>query len=468
MDILQKVEQLIAELDNMRPLDVEVEARIMQKLRLDWNYHSNKLEGNTYSYGETRMLLMKELTAGGKPKRDAEEITGHDQAITFIIDSIKVDEPLTEGFIRHLHKLILVRPFWGDAKTADGQPTKRLIKVGEYKTEPNHVEMRSGRKFRFAEPIETPAKMQELVEWFRDKSEQSETNTLLLAAELHYKFVRIHPFDDGNGRLSRLLMNFVLMRSGYPPVIIKNEDKDNYIAVLEQADFNILEPFVNYVAQNLAHSLELMIRGAKGENIEEPEDIDKELTLIEKRLKVAERKIAASRVDDLAKDKEILRRIITRSFEPLANLFCDNARKFGQFYKSSSLRIELNFSPDLQGNNLEQMIRSLLENVDTGSSKLSLKYEFGHFLLEDIVRDKVSFRFISAIVFRFRDYNTYEIIVGEPESYDARKQLKLEKDYLEDLDSQEIDRLVRFEMNRHKERLKYTTEYYESLGLTDK
>jgi hypothetical protein len=114
------------------------------------------------------------------------------------------------------------------------------------------------------------------------------------------------------------------------------------------------------------------------------------------------------------------------------------------------------------------MIRSLLENVDTGSSKLFLKYDFGHFLLEDIDRDKVSFQFSSAIVFRFRDYNTYEVIAGESGSYDARKQLKLEKDYLEDLDLQEIDRLVRFEMNRHKERLKFTTEYYESLGLSDK
>ena len=139
---------------------------------------------------------MKGLTAGGKPIRDHEEITGHDQAITFIIDCIEDDQPLTKAFIRHLHKLILVRPFWIEARTKEGQPTKRLIKVGEYKTEPNHVETQSGAIFYFAEPIETPAKMQELVEWFRNRSETAELNVIKLAAEFHYKFVRIHPFDD--------------------------------------------------------------------------------------------------------------------------------------------------------------------------------------------------------------------------------------------------------------------------------
>lgn len=262
MEILEKVQQLKSELDALRPPEPETQARIWQKFRLDWNYHSNKLEGNTYSFGETKMLLLKGLTAGGKPVRDHEEISGHDAAINFILDSIKNDEPLSEAFIRHLHKLILVRPFWANAKTSDGNPTKRLNKVGEYKTDPNHVETRTGEIFYFAEPIETPAKMQELVDWFRSKSGTPEANPILLAAEFHYRFVRIHPFDDGNGRLARLLMNFILMKHGFPPVIIKNEDKENYIAVLEQADFNILEPLISYVAANLIVSLNAIIAAA--------------------------------------------------------------------------------------------------------------------------------------------------------------------------------------------------------------
>jgi Fic family protein len=147
MNALEKAEQLKNELDSLRPLDAEAEARIMQKFRLDWNYHSNKLEGNSYTYGETKMLLLYGLTAGGKPIRDHEEISGHNEAIETIIEVIKDQTQLTETFIRHLHKLILVKPEWIEAKTADGQPTKRLIKVGEYKTEPNHVETNTGEIF---------------------------------------------------------------------------------------------------------------------------------------------------------------------------------------------------------------------------------------------------------------------------------------------------------------------------------
>ena len=335
MEILEKVEQLKQELDALRPLDPAVEDRIMQKLRLDWNYHSNKLEGNTYSFGETKMLLLKGLTAGGKPVRDHEEISGHNEAINVIIEYIKQREPLTEIFIRQLHTLILVRPFFADAKTADGVPTKRLIKVGVYKTEPNHVETQTGEMFYFAEPIETPAKMQELVEWFRVKAESPETNPILLAAEFHYRFVLIHPFDDGNGRLARLLMNFALMKFGYPPVIIKNEDKDNYIAALEQASFSILEPFVDYVAVNLAWSIEIMIRGAQGESIEESEDLDKELALLQRKF------IGQGEKIDIVSHEQQLSNLYTTWFLPLIMKFLETCDKFQRFYLRSNADISI-------------------------------------------------------------------------------------------------------------------------------
>ncbi len=333
MNVLEKAENLKAELDALRPLDAEAEARIMQKFRLDWNYHSNKLEGNSYTYGETKMLLLYGLTAGGKPIRDHEEISGHNEAIETIIEVIKDQTPLTETFIRHLHKLILVKPEWIDAKTADGTPTKRLINIGEYKTEPNHVETVTGEIFYFAEPIETPAKMQELIEWFQQKKGLKETNPIVLAAEFHYKFIRIHPFDDGNGRMARLLMNFILMQNGFPPVIIKDNDKENYIAVLRQADFGILEPFKEYVANNLIHSLDIMIRGAKGENIEEPDDLDKEIALLEKKIRTVGQKV------EMQRSKEIILKTFDESITPLANDLFSELRKFDKFYIQYHARI---------------------------------------------------------------------------------------------------------------------------------
>ena len=396
MEILEKVGQLKAELDSLRPLDPEIEVRIMQKLRLDWNYHSNKLEGNTYSYGETKMLLMKGLTAGGKPIRDHEEITGHDQAITFIIDSIKNDEPLTEAFIRHLHKLTLVRPFWADAKTADGQPTKRLIKVGEYKTEPNHVETLSGEIFRFAEPIETPVKMQELVEWFREKLAQPGANAVLIAAEFHYRFVRIHPFDDGNGRLARLLMNFVLMKFGYPPVIIKNEDKDNYIAVLEQADFAVLEPFVNYVAENLTRSLGLMIRGAKGEEVEEVDDFDKELALLERRI------LTINKKDTTIKSSSTMAAFTTELVIPLIREFLGYCRKFDRFYFNNEVLL---ISFHLNKVFLSGTYGSVLQKLDDFSKEVPglSEFEVIYNNREFINPDLATFDFSSRLTFTFKD-----------------------------------------------------------------
>ncbi|WP_081663220.1 Fic family protein [Flavobacterium subsaxonicum] len=276
--------ELKKQLDALRPIDREQEARIMQKFRLDWNYHSNNLEGNSLTYGETKALIMHGITAQGKPLKDHFEVTGHNEAINWVIDVVKGDYPLTEHFIRELHTLLLKESYEVDAITPDGKPTKKRIAVGRYKSSPNHVQTKTGEIFYFATPEETPAKMSDLMVWYNEKIEDSGFNPILLAAEFHYKFIRIHPFDDGNGRTARILMNFILMKFGYPPVIIKTEDKANYFAALQLADVGQLEAFVNYIAQNLIRSLEIMIAGAKGESIEEPDDIDKEIALLEKRL----------------------------------------------------------------------------------------------------------------------------------------------------------------------------------------
>ncbi|MES2485370.1 MAG: Fic family protein [Bacteroidota bacterium] len=284
---MEEVLQAIAlkqQLDSMRPLDKEQEAKIMQKFRLDWNYHSNNLEGNSLTYGETKALIMYGVTALGKPLKDHFEVTGHNEAINWVIDVVKGDYPLTQSFIRELHTLLLKEPYQVDAQTPDGSPTKKWVQVGTYKSSPNHVQTKTGEIFYFATPEETPAEMAGLMEWYIKKTEDESFNRILLAAEFHYKFIRIHPFDDGNGRTARILMNFILMKFDYPPVIIKTEDKENYYAALRLADVGELEPFVNYIATNLIRSLEIMITGANGENIEEPDDIDKEIALLEKRL----------------------------------------------------------------------------------------------------------------------------------------------------------------------------------------
>ncbi len=261
MEILEKVQKLKAELDSLRPLDPEREARIWQQFRLEWNYHSNNIEGNSLTFGESKALILFGVTAQGKPLKDHFEITGHNEAINWVLDLVKGDAELTEVFIRELHTLILKEPYHIGAITSDGKPTRRKIEVGKYKTQPNHVITSTGETFYFATPEETPAKMQELIDWYRS---ETDIDPLILATEFHYRFVRIHPFDDGNGRVARILMNFILMKHGYPPVIIRTEDMENYYRVLTLADADQMEPFVEYVATNLEMSLFKMLDAVRG------------------------------------------------------------------------------------------------------------------------------------------------------------------------------------------------------------
>jgi Fic family protein len=277
-EILQQVQSLWDELNALRPLTPDQEQRIWQKFRLDWNYHSNNIEGNSLTYGETKSLLLHNITAQGKPLKHHLEITGHNEAIDEIIDTAKQQRPLTESLLRSWHTLILHERSQVDAQTADGKPTKKWIEVGQYKSQPNHVMTVTGEVFRFAEPFEVAPKMQALIVEANEKK-PSMIEGLLQAAKLHYQFVLIHPFDDGNGRMARLLMNVILMQYGLPPAIIKTEAKVEYFSALRQADGGQFEQFAAYIAAQVSASLTIMIAGARGESIEDPDDIDKKISL---------------------------------------------------------------------------------------------------------------------------------------------------------------------------------------------
>src|SRR5690606_29190995 len=235
MQPIGKTLALKEELDTLLPLSMEMEDSLMQQFRFDWNYHSNSLEGNSLTYIETKALLLHGITTQGKPLKDHLEITGHDEAIKWIEELVKGDYPLTENFIRELHTLLLKSPYEVKAITPDGQPTTRRIAVGQYKTAPNHVKTKTGEIFRFATPEETPAKMHDLIQWYRKKNEEPDINPILLAAEFHYRFIRIHPFDEVNGRTARLLMNFILMIFSYSPAIYTSDVHDNYLSALHQS-----------------------------------------------------------------------------------------------------------------------------------------------------------------------------------------------------------------------------------------
>jgi len=334
---LAKATALKAELDSFRPLSPEIEKRIMQKFRLDWNYNSSHIEGNQLTYGETKALILFGQTAQAKPLKDHLEMTGHDEAVKVIEEVVRQERPLTESFIRELHTLILKEPYERPAQTPDGISTVRRIAVGQYKTSPNHVLTKTGEMFYFASPEETPAKMEELMNWYNENLNNEETNAVLFATEFHYKFIRIHPFDDGNGRMARLLMNLILMQKGYPPAIIKSEDKEEYYNALQQADAGQIEYFFNYLCIQVIRSLELMIKGAKGEDFDDNDDLDKKLALLKKKL--VEEKISLESKRDNQKSEFIS--IYHNWLKYFIERYITTTQKFNEFFEKGNHNISL-------------------------------------------------------------------------------------------------------------------------------
>ena len=284
-DILQRIDRLKRELDSLRPLPPEVVERIGQKLRIETNYHSNAIEGNSLTLGETRSLILHGLTAHGKPMRDHLDIEGHNEAIKAVEHAVTGEpEELTESFIRDLHAILLKEPYEVPAQTPDGQPTRRRIEIGTYKSAPNNVRTSTGEIYYFTPPDQTMPAMNDLMAWYVSRESEGE-HPVVLAASFHYRFVRIHPFDDGNGRMARLLMNTILIRHGYTVAIVRREDRDRYIRELERADqTDNLARFVEYVASCCEYALELHLKAARGEPIEDAEDIDREIALFKQSL----------------------------------------------------------------------------------------------------------------------------------------------------------------------------------------
>ncbi|MEM1056972.1 MAG: Fic family protein [Bacteroidota bacterium] len=313
------------ELDGMRPLDPEQVGKAMQRLRLEWTYHSNAIEGNTLTYGETRALLLHGVTAQGKPLKDHLDIKGHREALDYLERFVKAKEPLSTTAIREMHRVLLGEPYEMRAETPAEAPTMRVITPGQYKTQPNHVVTATGETHYYARPEETPALMQDLVDWAREAWPQIEGSpqaALPFASDLHHRFAAIHPFDDGNGRMARLLMNLVLMRAGFPPAVLRQQNRPAYYGALAQADAGDLGPLVQFIADELTETLELYLRTLRGEP--DPDAFSRRVALLKRQVETTggSEKRTPEAVARIAQDfiSPFIRRV-DEGFQEIAPLF---------------------------------------------------------------------------------------------------------------------------------------------------
>jgi Fic family protein len=251
--------------------------RMDQQFMLDFNYNSNHLEGNTLTYGQTKLLLLFGETIGQAKLKDYEEMKAHNVGLELMkAAALDKKRPLSETLIRELNKIILVGDYWKTSRDGD---FRYQVKVGVYKTRPNSVITATGAIFDYASPEETPALMSDLVKWYRVEEKKRSLSPVELAALFHYRYIRIHPFEDGNGRIARLLVNYILRRNDYPMIVVRTDDRTKYLNALHRCDLlagtvpsdgahatvGQIAPLVEYLATIVEKKLVLAVRFARGE-----------------------------------------------------------------------------------------------------------------------------------------------------------------------------------------------------------
>lgn len=225
----QKLDELKQKLDSFRPLSAEIIANLHEDLVLRWTYHSNAIEGNTLTLKETKVVL-EGITIGGKNIREHFEAINHREAIFFIEDLVRKNEPLSEWQIKSIHQLIL--------KNIDDK------NAGVYRKTNVFI---SGAEHLPPDALQVENEMEQFIEWYN--SEAPSLHPIERAARVHIDFVKIHPFTDGNGRTSRLLLNLELMKNGFPAIVLPLEKRLEYYEALDIAHTkNDYTPFLKLIA----------------------------------------------------------------------------------------------------------------------------------------------------------------------------------------------------------------------------
>lgn len=204
-----------AALQALRPLRSDSVERLRRYFDIELTHTSNAIEGNTLSAVETELVIDKGITIAGKPLRDHLEAVDHYEAISLARDLAARDVAVSEADVRQLHALVLRR--------------SRPDIAGRYADQGRLVRTETGRH-TFPSPVEIPALMGEFGTWLKVAEPSAAT-----AFEAHRRLVDIHPFNDGNGRTARLLMNLLLIRAGHPPVAVRPLDRLEYVRALATA-----------------------------------------------------------------------------------------------------------------------------------------------------------------------------------------------------------------------------------------
>lgn len=218
--------------------------KVAKAFDIEYTYESNKIEGNTLTLQETALVIEKGLTIGGKSLNEHLEAINHQHAIEYIKELASEKQTISERDLLQIHQLIL---------QGIDNPN-----AGKYR---NVQVLISGAKHIPPQPYLVPKEMESLFIWYNENKDH--LHPVELSAEMHERLVTIHPFIDGNGRTSRLLMNLILLQNGFPIAILKGDTDSRlkYYSALETAQTqNNKQPFIDLISDNVRETMERIVK----------------------------------------------------------------------------------------------------------------------------------------------------------------------------------------------------------------
>lgn len=242
--LMERIHEKKVRLDALRPMDRDLVARLHDEMRLLHTYHSNAIEGNTLTLSETKLVLEEGITIGGKTLREHLEATNNAKGYDLMVRLSAETAPFNHVTIQQIHEVVTR----GILETAGQYRTRNVRITGAPRTPPDWKDV--------------IREMDRLI----DDISRDDRPVVEMTAFLHHRFVAIHPFTDGNGRVARLLGNLYLLCHGYPPIVLEQKNRQQYYRVLRDADLGTPGPFTWFIAGAVSASLTRYLAVAGGES----------------------------------------------------------------------------------------------------------------------------------------------------------------------------------------------------------
>ena len=237
--LAERISRKKTQLDGYRPLPSDTVRRLNEDLRVFLTYHSNAIEGNSLTLRETQMVIDYGVTIHGHPLREYLEAINHAEAYQYVTSFVEKRERITLATVLTLHSLIM---------------DKVLESKGHFRTVPVYIR---GSNMLPPPAYQVEKLMHEWVAWIYGKG--LEYDAVTRAAIAHHGFEAVHGFEDGNGRVGRLLLNLMLMQDGYPPALLLYDWRVRYIHSLDVANTGQYGPLLNLIGQAVEAGLDLYL-----------------------------------------------------------------------------------------------------------------------------------------------------------------------------------------------------------------